>query len=55
VFIMRDRNLEIGLYLPAPKSHRHLTKPIYRYGIEKKSLDFNSESKLFVKWFSFAT
>ena len=53
LYIERDRNLEIGLYLPAPKSHRHLTKPIYRYGIEKKPLGFNSESKLFAKWFSF--
>jgi tRNA(Ile2)-agmatinylcytidine synthase len=55
VCVARDRNLEIGLYLPAPKSHRHLTKPITRYGIEKKSLGFNSQSKLFVKWFSIAT
>ena len=55
VYVARDRNLEIGLYLPAPKSHRHLTKPIYRYGMEKKSLSFISDSKLFVKWFSFAT
>jgi tRNA(Ile2)-agmatinylcytidine synthase len=55
VYVARDRNLEIGLYLPAPKSHRHLTKPIYRYGLEKKSLGFNSNSKLFVKWFSFVT
>jgi tRNA(Ile2)-agmatinylcytidine synthase len=55
VYVARDRNLEIGLYLPAPKSHRHLTKPIYRYGMEKKSLGFNSNSKLFGKWFSFVT
>ena len=56
VYVARDRNIEIGLYLPAPKSHRHLTKPINRYGMEKKkSPSFSSESKLIVKWFSFAT
>jgi tRNA(Ile2)-agmatinylcytidine synthase len=55
VHVARNRKLEIGLYLPAPKSHRHLTKPIHRYGIEKRSLGFNFESKLFVKWFSFDT
>jgi tRNA(Ile2)-agmatinylcytidine synthase len=55
VYVARDRNIEIGLYLPAPKSHRHLTKPVNRYGMEKKkSPSFSSESKLIVKWFSFA-
>ncbi len=28
-------NLKPGLYLPPPRAHRHLTKPIQRYGMEK--------------------
>jgi len=29
------RTLKPGLYLPTPKAHRHLTKPLSRYGLEK--------------------
>lgn len=31
-----ERLLEPGLYLPPPGAHRHLTKPLERYGREKK-------------------
>lgn len=32
------RNLEEGrIYLPPPRSQRHLTKPLQRYGLEKKN------------------
>jgi tRNA(Ile2)-agmatinylcytidine synthase len=31
----RPRTLHLGLYLPALKAHRHLTKPLFRYGKEK--------------------
>ncbi|HET7147350.1 MAG TPA: tRNA(Ile)(2)-agmatinylcytidine synthase [Candidatus Nitrosopolaris sp.] len=49
--VLRDRNLLTGLYIPTPKSHRHLTKPFHRYGMEKKSLGFHPKSKLIAKWF----
>jgi tRNA(Ile2)-agmatinylcytidine synthase len=29
------RSLKPGLYMPTPKAHRHLTKPLSRYGVEK--------------------
>ncbi len=32
----KRRPLQLGLYLPDAKAHRHLTKPISRYGLEKK-------------------
>ncbi len=33
----RERNLRPGLYMPPPRAQRHLTKPIVRYGREKKN------------------
>jgi tRNA(Ile2)-agmatinylcytidine synthase len=30
------RDIKEGLYIPVPKAHRHLTKPLQRYGMEKK-------------------
>ena len=35
IAVLKDRNLKTGLYIPTPKSRRHLTKPMHRYGIEK--------------------
>jgi tRNA(Ile2)-agmatinylcytidine synthase len=35
VMTEKERMLKTGLYIPTPKAHRHLTKPIQRYGIEK--------------------
>jgi len=32
-----ERGLEVGLYLPPPRAHRHLTKPLKRYGREKNA------------------
>jgi tRNA(Ile2)-agmatinylcytidine synthase len=32
------RKISPGIYIPKPKAHRHLTKPLQRYGLEKKSL-----------------
>ncbi|RLG90677.1 MAG: hypothetical protein DRO36_05690 [Candidatus Hecatellales archaeon] len=40
------RSLKEGLYLPPPRSHRHLTKPIQRYGMEKHGWNFE-EPKVF--------
>lgn len=36
--IPRQRVLQIGIYIPNPKAHRHLTKPIQRYGQERNWL-----------------
>ncbi len=36
IMIPLGRDLKAGLYLPTPKAHRHLTKPMQRYGLEKK-------------------
>jgi tRNA(Ile2)-agmatinylcytidine synthase len=33
--IVGTRALRAGIYLPTPKAHRHLTKPLQRYGMEK--------------------
>ena len=38
LFIPKARKLQPGLYIPTPKAHRHLTKPIQRYGLEKNNL-----------------
>jgi tRNA(Ile2)-agmatinylcytidine synthase len=49
--VMQDRNISRGLYVPTPKAHRHLTKPIQRYGMEKTLLRPGNKSELFSKWF----
>ncbi|MGQ9514955.1 MAG: TiaS agmantine-binding domain-containing protein [Thermoproteota archaeon] len=33
-----QREIEVGTFLPPPRAHRHLTKPLCRYGIEKKGI-----------------
>ncbi|MEW6603389.1 MAG: tRNA(Ile)(2)-agmatinylcytidine synthase [Thermoproteota archaeon] len=35
ILIHKERSIKAGLYVPTPKAHRHLTKPLQRYGIEK--------------------
>lgn len=37
MLVARARDLKPGLYLPTPKAHRHLTKPMQRYGLEKNN------------------
>ncbi len=32
----KQRTIRPGLYLPDRKAHRHLTKPLSRYGLEKR-------------------
>ena len=49
--IPRNRNVLTGLYVPTPKSHRHLTKPFHRYGMEKKSFSSSPVAKLIARWF----
>jgi tRNA(Ile2)-agmatinylcytidine synthase len=37
--IKKGRSLRTGTYLPAKKAHRHLTRPLSRYGIENRRWD----------------
>lgn len=36
IAVEEDRDVEEGLYVTAPRSQRHLTKPLCRYGLEKR-------------------
>ena len=38
ILVPYERGLQAGLYIPTPRAHRHLTKPLQRYGIEKGQL-----------------
>ena len=33
--VTNPRDIQLGIYLPYLKAHRHLTKPIHRFGMEK--------------------
>ncbi|MGI0036843.1 MAG: TiaS agmantine-binding domain-containing protein [Nitrososphaera sp.] len=37
ILIPKMRDLKPRLYIPTPKAHRHLTKPLQRYGLEKNN------------------
>lgn len=39
VVVEHARDIKEGLYIPVPKAHRHLTKPLQRYGMEKRKYD----------------
>lgn len=41
IMVERERVIEPGLYVPTPKAHRHLTKPLHRYGMEKSGFQYN--------------
>ena len=41
-----ERPLKLGLYIPTLKAHRHLTKPLCRYGQEKRSWDPHPPSSM---------
>lgn len=45
IFVPRKRGVKAGLYIPTPKAHRHLTKPLQRYGIEKAGFQLGSEPR----------
>ena len=51
ISIPKPRMLETKLFVPTPRAHRHLTKPIHRYGMEK-NLKGTSEINLWSAWFS---
>jgi tRNA(Ile2)-agmatinylcytidine synthase len=44
ILVPQKRRIKIGLYIPTPKAHRHLTKPLQRYGIEKTKFLFEKSS-----------
>jgi tRNA(Ile2)-agmatinylcytidine synthase len=46
VMTEKARSLKTGLYVPVPKAHRHLTKPLQRYGMEKKGFEARGLSLL---------
>jgi len=46
VFSASLRTIRLGLHLPPPRTHRHLTKPLSRYGREKTW----TAAKLFEPW-----
>jgi tRNA(Ile2)-agmatinylcytidine synthase len=46
VAVEEKRNLKTGLYVTSPRSQRHLTKPLSRYGMEKTS----RQVRMIAKW-----
>ncbi len=44
LLVKRSRSVSPGTYAPALKAHRHLTKPLSRYGREKKRWDHDPPS-----------
>lgn len=42
--VRTKRTISTGLYIPDKKAHRHLTKPMSRYGLEKKSWNHSPPS-----------
>jgi tRNA(Ile2)-agmatinylcytidine synthase len=44
IVVQQERRIGRGLYIPTPKAHRHLTKPLQRYGIEKTNFLFEKSN-----------
>ena len=44
MLVLQERRIKTGLYIPTPKAHRHLTKPLQRYGIEKTNFLFEKSN-----------
>ena len=51
IVISRPRMVVTGLFVPTPRAHRHLTKPVHRYGMEK-NLESTPVITLWPTWFS---
>jgi len=51
ILILKPRTIETRLFVPTPRAHRHLTKPVHRYGMEK-SLGSTFAITLCPVWFS---
>ena len=54
VSTVQNRNVSKGLYVPISSAHRHLTKPIQRYGIEKNLLNPYRQLILYPEWFCYS-
>jgi len=39
-----ERRIELGLFMSPPRSQRHLTKPLERYGLEKTEIRQNVDA-----------
>ena len=50
-YVVQKRNISTGLYVPIPSAHRHLTKPMQRYGIEKTVFGPRPQLKVISQWF----
>jgi tRNA(Ile2)-agmatinylcytidine synthase len=50
-YVVQKRNISTGLYVPIPSAHRHLTKPMQRYGIEKTVFSPQPQLKVVLEWF----
>ncbi|AIF82155.1 putative DNA-binding protein containing a Zn-ribbon domain [Candidatus Nitrososphaera evergladensis SR1] len=42
IMVEKVRAIKPGLYVPTPKAHRHLTKPVHRYGMEKTGFQYTT-------------
>ena len=52
ISLIKPRLIQEGLlYIPVLKAHRHLTKPIHRYGKEKTKFYEPGKVKLYSEWF----
>src|ERR671932_305838 len=51
IYEIQKRNISTGLYVPISSAHRHLTKPIQRYGMEKTASCVPFQLKLAPGWF----
>ena len=51
ISLVKTRLIREGLYIPTLKAHRHLTKPLHRYGKEKPKFCESGNVKLYPKWF----
>ena len=49
IAVEEERNLKKGIYVSDPRSERHLTKPLQRYGMEKK----HAKVRLIDGWYGF--
>lgn len=48
ISVEMSREIKEGLYIPLPKAHRHLTKPLHRYGMEKYGSRIHLDNTWFV-------
>jgi tRNA(Ile2)-agmatinylcytidine synthase len=54
IHVIQNRNVSKGLYVPVSGAHRHLTKPVQRYGMEKNFFNPYRQLKLYSEWFCYS-